>query len=67
MSLSSTGYRYINRLIAATRDHEMKGSMHPDDQDEIENRFLLTRKLLRQYVWGLEETVKRLSKEAHGG
>ena len=42
--------RRLNKFERAVRDHEMKGSMHPDDWNDVERAFIKTKRDLLDYI-----------------
>lgn len=42
--------RHITRFEKAVRAHEMMGAMHPDDHQEIQYKYDLAKKNLRQFM-----------------
>ena len=44
------GYRHIKAFENAVRNHEMVGAAHPDDRDEIEERYERAKKTLRTFM-----------------
>lgn len=42
--------RRIKKYELAVRDHEIKGSMHPDDWNDIEKAYIKTKRDLVEYV-----------------
>lgn len=41
--------KLVRNFENATRNHEMKGSMHPDDWEEIEQDFIEAKRKLIKY------------------
>ena len=44
------GYRHIKAFEEAVRAHEMKGAMHPDDWDAIEEQYQKAKTRLQHFM-----------------
>lgn len=51
----SVAGRKLARFERAIRDHEMKGSMHPEDWDDVEREYQEAKEGLRRFIWALLE------------
>lgn len=49
--------RQVRRFEAAVRNHEMKGSLHPDDWEEIEKEFEAAKVALVNWINQLMEKL----------
>lgn len=47
--------KIIEDFETAVREHEMKGSMHPDDWATIELKYVATKARLEDYIIRLKE------------
>lgn len=56
---SAGSVRRVNNLINLAGAYSEKGSMHPDDADEIEQRFNRTKSRFLTFLANLEQRAKR--------
>lgn len=52
---SSHARRLVRNFENAVRAHEMKGSMHPDDWDQIEQDYKTCKHKLQKYIGDMQE------------